>query len=132
MSTTRRRFLAAAAPLAAAPVLAARAETTPRCEVEAAMLDAARAYDKLVPAWTEAARLEGRDAASARRFAAIDRSYDATKRHLLRLMRQADRPVVVDHEAGRLYVDCSPAGSHEDLDHTLPEFAVVRVVPLRA
>jgi hypothetical protein len=127
MSTNRRRFLAAAAPLAAAPALArAEADAAPRREADAAILDAARAYARLVPAWTEAAR----DAASARRFAAIDRSYDAAKRHLLRLMRQADRPVVVDREAGTMYVDCSPAGSHEDLDRNFPEFAVVRIVPL--
>lgn len=129
---TRRRFLAATAlPLAIAGRESLAADGTCGCPKD--LLGAARAYGKLVPAWTEAA--QARAAAptcpqATARFDALDPAYDQAKRHLLRLMRAAGRPVVADREAGQLYIDCSPAGSHEDVDRLLPETAVVRVVPL--
>ncbi len=128
---TRRHFLAASAlPLA----VVGREALAADCEAgRDALVGAARAYGKLVPAWTEAARarsLDGRDAEAEARFDALDRAYDQSKRRLLSLMRSAGRPVVVDREAGQLYLDCTPAGSHEDLDGLLPETAIVRVVPL--
>ncbi len=129
--TNRRRFLA----VAALPVAAAG--TTLADEVGRAgsgpLLAAARDYGRLVPGWTAAAEAVVRsplDDSARRRFASVDREYDSAKRQLLRLMRQAGTPVVADRDAGCLYVDCSPAGSHEDIDRRLPDHAVVRVVPL--
>jgi hypothetical protein len=63
-------------------------------------------------------------------FDQVDRQHDSAKRHLLRLMRQARCPLVIDARHKCAYIDSTPAGSHEDLDGLMPEHSVVKVVPL--
>jgi hypothetical protein len=131
---TRRAFLASAAvPLAAGSVSASSLADSPSCGQDA-LLDAARQFGKIVPEWTAAAQSlvdhPGCPKAQAR-FDQVDRLHDSTKRHLLRLMRHAGCPVVVDRSAETAYLDATPSGSHEDIDHLMPEHSVVKLVPLK-